>query len=83
MSLTDGLDVNVAGGAIEVFLGDVINSDNDANDEQIVLQLDLVTENVAGNQAGTALNNQGSLRYFQPAGAAAESHTSFHIRDRH
>ena len=66
--LADGSDLTVTGNAIEVFLGDVINSDNDMNDERIVLQLDVVTENVAANQAGTALTNQGSVSYFNQLG---------------
>ncbi|MEE4297401.1 MAG: isopeptide-forming domain-containing fimbrial protein [Wenzhouxiangella sp.] len=68
--LADGNELIVSGNVIEIFLGDVINSDNDINDEQISLQVDVVIENVAANQAGTTLTNLGSLSFFNQLGQA-------------
>ena len=64
VSLTDGSDLTVSGGTISVALGDLINSDNDANAEQYILELKAIVENIAANQAGTTLTNQGGLAYW-------------------
>lgn len=63
VALADGSSLIVAGQQISVFLGDVINSDNDVDDEQFVLQFQALTDNILSNQSGTVLNNTGQIRY--------------------
>ena len=58
VALIDGTGIVIGAGpggttTLAVFLGDVINSDNDANAEQYTLEYRAVVQNVAGNQAGT------------------------------
>ncbi|MCB1718762.1 MAG: DUF11 domain-containing protein, partial [Candidatus Competibacteraceae bacterium] len=71
VSLIDGSEFVANGQALEVYLGDVINSDNDANAEAYTLEYQALVENIAGNQAGSALSNSASLSYLtalnQPA----------------
>ncbi|MCK5923959.1 MAG: DUF11 domain-containing protein, partial [Methylococcales bacterium] len=64
ISLTDGSDLIVSGSQIDVFLGDLINSDNDANTESYTLEIKVVVENVAANQAGGSLDNSASISYL-------------------
>jgi uncharacterized repeat protein (TIGR01451 family)/fimbrial isopeptide formation D2 family protein len=69
VTLADGSAVLTGPGAggtttLAVFLGDVINSDNDANAEQYTLEYRAVTQNVAANQAGTTLNNAATVSYW-------------------
>jgi uncharacterized repeat protein (TIGR01451 family)/fimbrial isopeptide formation D2 family protein len=69
IALSDGAGMIVGAGpggttTLAVFLGDVINSDNDANAEQYALEYRAVTQNVAGNQAGTTLNNAATVSYW-------------------
>jgi len=63
VNLTDGSDLMVAGQEISVFLGDVINSDNDGDDEQFILQFQVLTDNILSNQSGISLKNTGQIRY--------------------
>ncbi len=63
MALTDGTEIAVSGQTISLYLGDVINSDNDANAEGYTLELKALVLNTGGNQAGTALINQGGASY--------------------
>lgn len=63
VALTDNTEVSVNGQVISVFLGNVINSDNDFSDETFVLEIQAVVDNAAGNNAGTMLLNQGTLSY--------------------
>ena len=63
VALADGTELQVVGSTLSVFLGDLINSDNDANAETITLEIQSVVGNTAGNQAGTVLTNQGGLNY--------------------
>ena len=69
VALTDGVGITVAAGAggtttLAAFLGDVINSDNDANIEQYALEYRAVAQNVAANQAGTTLNNAATVSFW-------------------
>jgi uncharacterized repeat protein (TIGR01451 family)/fimbrial isopeptide formation D2 family protein len=67
--LADGAEVAINGATVSVFLGNVINSDsNPATTESYILELQARVENVAGNQAGTALNNEAGLSYRNAAG---------------
>ena len=66
--LTDGSDIVQVGDELQVFLGSIINSDNDMNAEQYVLRLTVQVENIAGNQAGTTLTNSASLSYANQLG---------------
>ena len=63
--LTDGAEADVSGDGrtVTVFLGDVINSDNDPDAETITLRIDAVVENVASNNAATSLTNEGALSF--------------------
>lgn len=61
--MTDGGAVQVSGQTISIPLGDVVNSDNDANTEQYLMEVDAVVCNSSGNQAGTTLQTNGSLSY--------------------
>ncbi|WP_153306071.1 isopeptide-forming domain-containing fimbrial protein [Desulfatiglans anilini] len=60
--LTDGVDLAYSDGNVSVFLGDVINSDGSPG--AYILELKAVVANVAGNQAGTVLNDQGGFSYW-------------------
>jgi uncharacterized repeat protein (TIGR01451 family)/fimbrial isopeptide formation D2 family protein len=64
ISLTDGSDLLVTGNQIDVFLGDLINSDNDANTESYTLEVKVVVENIAANQAGGSLDNSARISYL-------------------
>ena len=68
VSLTDGSDVNVNGNVITIFFGDVINTDNDADDEGYVIEYSVVVENVQENQQGTVLENTAVLTYNNALG---------------
>ncbi len=82
--LTDGFDISVAPGPggttlLEVFLGNVINSDNDDNAEQYLLEYRVVVQNVDANQDGTTLTNAATVSYWntlsQPQSLTPESAT--------
>jgi fimbrial isopeptide formation D2 family protein len=62
--LTDGVEVIVAGQIVTVDLGDVVNADADANAESFTLELLVVVENVAGNQAGITLTNDAAVNFL-------------------
>lgn len=64
VALADGSDVVVAGQTISVYLGDVINSDAAPNDESYVLEYRVLALNDVSNQAGTVLDNLGTLTYW-------------------
>ena len=64
VSLADGTDVTISGQTVSVYLGDLINSDNDADTEQYVLEIDGLVENIAANQAGTTLTDEGGFSYW-------------------
>jgi len=68
VDLTDGTDLMDAGSQISVFLGEITNSDNDVNSESYVLSIETLVENIASNQAGTSLDNQGGLSYANQLG---------------
>jgi uncharacterized repeat protein (TIGR01451 family)/fimbrial isopeptide formation D2 family protein len=69
VGLADGAEVAINGSTVSVFLGNVINSDsNPATTESYILELQARVDNVAGNQAGAALNNQAGLSYRNAAG---------------
>jgi fimbrial isopeptide formation D2 family protein/uncharacterized repeat protein (TIGR01451 family) len=63
VSLTDGTDLDVSGQVLTLFLGDVINSDDDANAESYTLRFDAVVANIGGNDAGDTLTNTAVLEY--------------------
>ncbi len=64
VALADGSDFVAAGQALSVFLGDVINSDNDADAETYFLEYQAYIDNVAGNQRAGLLVNAGQLDYL-------------------
>lgn len=64
VALSDGSDVIVAGQDLSVAIGDVINSDLDAGDEQVLLRYDAIVQNVIGNQAGTLLANNAQANFW-------------------
>jgi fimbrial isopeptide formation D2 family protein/uncharacterized repeat protein (TIGR01451 family) len=69
VAVTDGVGITIGAGAggtttLAVFLGDVINSDNDTNLEQYALEYRAVVQNVAANQAGTTLTNAATVSYW-------------------
>jgi len=69
VALTDGVGITVGAGAggtttLAAFLGDVINSDNDANIEQYALEYRAVAQNVAANQAATTFNNAATVSFW-------------------
>lgn len=72
--LSDGTEVEITaataeqGPVLSVFLGTVINSDNDDNSERYILEIQARVDNIAANQAGTALNNTVGLSYRDTAG---------------
>jgi uncharacterized repeat protein (TIGR01451 family)/fimbrial isopeptide formation D2 family protein len=80
VALADGTDVTVSGQTITLFLGDVINSDDDINAESYTLELKALVLNTTGNQAGITLTNQAGLSYLngllQPQNLTPVSHTS-------
>ncbi len=61
VDLLDGSELLVIGPTLSLFLGDVINSDNDADVERYVLELQALVANIAGNRAGAVLNHQAVL----------------------
>ncbi len=69
VALTDGVGITIGAGpggttTLAVFLGDVINSDSDANLEQYALEYRAVVQNVAANQAATTLTNAATVSYW-------------------
>ncbi len=64
VALTDGVDFTVTGQTIQLFLGDVINSDNDLNAESYMIRYQGVLTNTAGNQAGVQLTNYATVTYL-------------------
>lgn len=69
VNLTDGAELVSGASTVSLFLGNVINSDaNGATAESYILELQARVSNVASNQTGTALNNQGGLSYRNAAG---------------
>jgi len=60
--LADGIELQRDGQILRVFLGDVINSDQEP--ATYLLQFQAVVQNTAGNQAGTTLANIATLNYF-------------------
>ncbi len=70
VALADGVELDLQGQTLGVLLGDVINSDNDADAEGYTLEYQALVANDAGNQAGTVLTNAATLGWldalFQP-----------------
>lgn len=71
VSLVDGTDVLVIGSALELYLGAIINSDNDGDAETYVFEYQVVVANSAGVQAGIDLNNSGVLEFQDQLGQTA------------
>ena len=63
VGLTDGTEMVVSGQNLSLFLGDIINSDSDVNDEQYHLRYQVVVANNSGNQAGVSPLNSAALSY--------------------
>ncbi len=68
VALADGTELDISGQVLSLFLGSVINSDNDADAESFTLEIQCVVANTAGNQAGTDLVNAFTLEYLDPLG---------------
>ncbi len=74
VALADGSGIVVGSGAggtttLDVFLGDVIDSDADASTpESYTLDYRAVVANIAGNQAGTALANAATVHFWNTLG---------------
>ncbi len=68
VDLTDGTELVVNGQAVSLFLGNLINSDNDFSNETFVLEIQAVVDNAAGNNAGVNLVNEGTLAYQNSLG---------------
>jgi len=68
VALADGSDLVQMGQDLELFLGDIINSDNDANDEIYILELQVLVQNTVTNLAGATLNNQATITYLNGLG---------------
>ncbi len=64
IALADGSDLTVAGQVLTLFLGDLINSDNDGNAESYTLEFQAVVANIAGNDAGDTLTNSATLTFL-------------------
>ncbi|MFK8012741.1 MAG: isopeptide-forming domain-containing fimbrial protein [Marinicellaceae bacterium] len=64
VDLIDGSSVIITGQNISLFLGDVINSDNDSSTERYRLSYQAIVENIPGNDTGTRLNNSASVSYL-------------------
>ena len=64
VGLADGSELMVSGQNLSLFLGDLINSDNDLNAETYVLEIQVLVENIAGNFAGVSLNNSATISYL-------------------
>lgn len=64
VALSDSSDLVHSGQALAVFLGDLINSDNDADAEGYTLEYQVVVENIAANQAGVDRVNAATLDYL-------------------
>jgi len=64
VALADGSDLTVAGQVLTLFLGDLINSDNDLNAESYTLEFQAVVANIAGNDAGDTLTNSATLTFL-------------------
>lgn len=62
VNLTDGTEINLVSNILSLTLGDLINSDADANEEQYLVQYQAQVENIPANQAGTVLNNRAEIR---------------------
>lgn len=71
VSLTDGSEVEQASQTLTLFLGNLINSDNDANQETFTLRFDALLDNEAGNQDAVTPTLSGTFGYLdsfnQPA----------------
>ena len=65
VALVDGTEAVTSGQTLSVFLGNVINSGGSSS---YLLELQARVDNVAGNQAGTALTDQADLSYRNAAG---------------
>ena len=63
VALTDGLHVLLGAQSVTVPLGDVTNSDNDADAESYTLLYKAVVQNSTGNNAGVNLVNSATLNY--------------------
>ncbi|QTD48525.1 isopeptide-forming domain-containing fimbrial protein [Sulfidibacter corallicola] len=70
VNLADGSDIAVAGQTLSLFLGDLINSDQDVDAETYTLEIQVVVANIAANQAGTLLTNSAGFSYFDGLGQA-------------
>lgn len=79
VALNDAVHVVRSGQVLTVPLGDVTNSESDANAESYTLIYKALVENINSNNAGTALTNSASLTYTnalsQPAALAPQSTT--------
>ncbi len=64
VNLVDGSSIVITGQDIDLFLGDVINSDNDNSTELYRLRYQAIVENSAGNNAGTTLSNSATVSYL-------------------
>ena len=63
VQLADGTDLTLSGQNLQLFLGDVINSDQDADAEQLVLSFRTRLANAAVNTEGQVWTNTGRLNY--------------------
>ncbi|MEZ5594721.1 MAG: isopeptide-forming domain-containing fimbrial protein [Gammaproteobacteria bacterium] len=59
-------DVN--GQTLEFDLGNILNSDNDANDEQIIIEYDVLILNTSNNNRDDSKTNTGTFTYLNRAG---------------
>lgn len=62
--LVDNSDLSISGQDLNLFLGDLTNSDNDVGAETYLLRIQVSVDNIAANQAGGSLTNQASLSYL-------------------
>jgi len=80
VALTDGAEFEINDQTLSLALGDVINSDSDANDETYTLEYQAVVANIADNQAGKKLTNSAKLNYLdglgQPRSLTDVTHTA-------
>jgi uncharacterized repeat protein (TIGR01451 family)/fimbrial isopeptide formation D2 family protein len=79
VALNDAVHVIRAGQTVTVPLGDVTNSESDANAESYTLTYKALVQNVNSNNAGTALTNSATLTYTnalsQPSALAPQTTT--------
>ncbi|MTW23151.1 isopeptide-forming domain-containing fimbrial protein, partial [Allochromatium palmeri] len=64
VDLADDSDLELNGQTLSLALGDIINSDADANAERYTLEYHAVVANIADNQAGHTLTNSATLDYL-------------------